>query len=662
MLCSPRSRGLRSWPVPAVVAVALAAPAGGLEAPPAVRVAPEGVAESRSAPDSASVPEVLRLIPAAVTEAALLAELAAQPVAPGTPYRNGFARSVAASRVEVPAGGPLAALAEVGAVREPSAGTVAWMGRFVVEEAYAFRVRLADVELPKAARIWIYAGDAVLGPYGHELLDPEGGIWLPPAPGGEAVVEIELPAEGGLTGAALGFTVGEVMELVRDPLDGSIEPQVWTDCDVDATCVSAVSLPVVEVLREAVARLSFVVGSSSFLCSGGLLNDTDDSGFRPFLLTANHCFDTQSSASSLVAYFDYRSSTCNGAAPSLGSVPSVAGATLRATSPASDFTLVELSANPSGTAWFLGWTTFDPTSGQAMYRVSHPAGTAQKFSASSFTGSAGLVCSGLPTTDFHYSAGTTGSTTGGSSGAPVTDADGHVLGQLLGVCRFPTWDDCDYGTYNYVDGAFATTYPHVQQWLDAVVCEDGFEPDDSAAAASAILSGVLQAHSLCPAGDEDWVTFTLVETSAVTLETSGATGDTRMWLFDATGTVQLDFDDDGNGLFSRIDRVCGVDPLAAGTYTVKVDEFGDDQAIAAYDLSYTRTACGGGACPTDLTLANHTITGTQLYQAADTITLGPDLTIDGTDVTVFAGQRVVIGDGTAIGGSFVARVGAGSCT
>lgn len=666
MLCTC-SREVRSSSIAVVliaVLVAFAVPASGQEAPPARRSAPEATAVARALPDATGIPEVLRLPPAALTAAATLAELAAQPAVPGTPLRNGFARSAAATRVAVAADGPLAALAEVGAVREPSPATAAWLGRFVVEGSYAFRLRLDDVELPKSARIWIHAGDAVLGPYGRELLDPEGGLWLPPAPGPEAVVEVEIPAADGLAGAALGFTVGEVMELVPTALDGSLEPRLWSDCDVDATCVDEGDVPVAEMLREATALLSFVDGAGSFLCSGGLLNDTDGAGFRPFLLTANHCFDSQASASSLVAYFDFRSATCDGAAPSLGSVPSVAGATLLATSPASDFTFVELSGNPAGFTWYLGWTTAAPTSGEAMFRVSHPEGEAQKYSTSAFTGDAGILCDDSPTSDFHYSAGTLGSTADGSSGAPVADADGHVLGQLLGVCQLPAADDCSYGTYNYVDGAFATTFPSIAEWLDPVVCTaDGFEPDDAAGQASAIASGVPQAHSLCPAGDEDWATFTLAETSAVTLETSGATGDTRMWLFDATGTAQIEFDDDGGGgLFSFIDRLCDVDALPAGTYTVKVDEFDDDDPIADYDLAYTATSCGGGGCPTDLTLSNQTITGTQLYQAADTITLGPALTVAGTDVTVFAGQRVVIGNGTAISGSFAVQVGAGSCS
>ena len=36
----------------------------------------------------------------------------------------------------------------------------------------------------------------------------------------------------------------------------------------------------------------------------------------------------------------------------------------------------------------------------------------------------------------------------------------------------------------------------------------------------------------------------------------------------------------GTGLFSFIDRVCGTDELPAGTYYVKIDEFGGDDVIS----------------------------------------------------------------------------------
>lgn len=312
-----------------------------------------------------------------------------------------------------------------------------------------------------------------------------------------------------------------------------------------------------------------------------------------------------------------------------------------------------------------GWTTAAPTSGTGMYRVSHPAGTAQKYSDSAFTGSSGIVCSGLPVSNFHYSEGVNGSTAGGSSGAPVTivqDGDARVVGQLLGVCHFSTWDDCDYDTYNYIDGAFAVTFPFIEEWIDVVpACDpDAFEPDDSSADASPIASGSPQTHNICPVGDEDWVTFTLGQETAVTIETSGPSGDTRMWLFDSA-LSELEFDDDGGaGLFSRIDRECGIDALPAGTYYVKIDEFGDDHEIPSYAITYTKGA-NCGVCPADLTLSNTTIDGVLSPRASGTITLGPSLLIDGTAIDVLAGDLVVITSGTEIGGSFVAGTHPDAC-
>jgi immune inhibitor A len=118
---------------------------------------------------------------------------------------------------------------------------------------------------------------------------------------------------------------------------------------------------------------------------------------------------------------------------------------------------------------------------------------------------------------------------------------------------------------------------------------DAFEPDDDSASANPITSGIPQTHNIYPVGDEDWVTFTVTKESEIVLETSGPSGDTRMWLYDASLT-QLEFDDDDGGvLFSKIDRVCDLDPLAAGTYYAKIDEFGDNDPIEEYDISYTWT-------------------------------------------------------------------------
>ncbi len=127
--------------------------------------------------------------------------------------------------------------------------------------------------------------------------------------------------------------------------------------------------------------------------------------------------------------------------------------------------------------------------------------------------------------------------------------------------------------------------------LSVMPCGDGWEPDNTAGQANGISSGVPQNHGLCPIGDEDWYVFRLVEQSEVLLGTSGRSGDTRMWLYDSRlNRIEFD-DDDGPGLFSEIDRLCSTDPLPAGTYYVQVDEFGDDNYIDSYTMSFDSLSC-----------------------------------------------------------------------
>lgn len=116
---------------------------------------------------------------------------------------------------------------------------------------------------------------------------------------------------------------------------------------------------------------------------------------------------------------------------------------------------------------------------------------------------------------------------------------------------------------------------------------DAFEPDDSAAAAQLIAAGSQQSHSIMPAADVDFVRFSLAGPADVAIETSGGSSDTRMWLYDAN-SAQLEYNDDISqaSLFSRIDRsLAEGNALPAGTYYVKVDEFGNNETIANYNLS-----------------------------------------------------------------------------
>ena len=136
---------------------------------------------------------------------------------------------------------------------------------------------------------------------------------------------------------------------------------------------------------------------------------------------------------------------------------------------------------------------------------------------------------------------------------------------------------------------------------------DVYEPDDEVTSASVLLSGMPQTgHTIFPAGDVDWSSFTLATRSTVVLETSGASGDTEMWLYEADGTTEIAYDSvSGNGNFSRIQQ-----DLDAGVYAVKVAAWQNKGTIIDYTLALTAIS-GDAYEPDDLvTSATTLVAGT----------------------------------------------------
>jgi hypothetical protein len=84
---------------------------------------------------------------------------------------------------------------------------------------------------------------------------------------------------------------------------------------------------------------------------------------------------------------------------------------------------------------------------------------------------------------------------------------------------------------------------------------DAQEPNNIPTIASRLISGTASVNTLCPASDEDWFIFT-VPAGTYSLSTSdlGVAAGTTLALYDATGTVQLQFNDDyqPKGLGSRL--------------------------------------------------------------------------------------------------------------
>ncbi len=410
------------------------------------------------------------------------------------PLRIGILRPVPLPRT-VTFGPALAAeaagLHAGGAFVRAGAGSTVWGGAVTVADAYRLRLHLADVHLPAGARLWVYGDDGeTVGPFGPELAS-QGGLWTPSVAGPTIRLEVEVDGAALQAGAGYRFTVDRIGQIFRLDARGAPiltpAPQaVDSSCLEDVSCVTPATFPVVQQAEKAIAHLEFVPDSGGLAaCTGGLLNVADGAppGTPLPFLTANHCISTQAEASSLDAFWDYKTTSCGGALPPVASLPRTSGSTLLATGTDSDFSLLQLDSLPAGRV-ALGWDASQVTqpSGMVLHRISHPVPDLdilpQQYTRYQVRSGGDRQLCGIgffPNQDtddptlFIHSFYLEGGTFGGSSGAPLMKGNGQVVGQLFGACA-PEGGDPNDGcaTENdELDGNFANTYGYIAQYLGA---------------------------------------------------------------------------------------------------------------------------------------------------------------------------------------------------
>jgi hypothetical protein len=357
-----------------------------------------------------------------------------------------------------------------GAVRGEENG-FSWAGVVSSPKAAGVRIHFTDFDLPEGSEMYVYTAEGMAhGPYTGRGPNGTGDFWSNVTSGSD--VTIQLHAAGGTPR----FTIAGVGHLSNDFLlaqnllprleakAGNVPCSFNASCVVDAACVSTNAA--VNTAANAVAHILFASGGFLYICSGGLVADSNTSTNVPYFVTANHCISRASEASSMQTFFFYKASTC-GSCPDPGAA-STNGATLVATGKTSDYTIMRLSQNaPSGAA-FLGWnsTAVANTNGAALFRLSHPKGAPQSYSTHVVDTGRG-TCRSWPRGSWIYSSDILGATEGGSSGSPVVNAAGQLVGQLSGGCGFNVNDVCDSASNATVDGAFAAYFPAVQSILGA---------------------------------------------------------------------------------------------------------------------------------------------------------------------------------------------------
>lgn len=378
-------------------------------------------------------------------------------------------------------------------------GTKVWRLVISGKDALALGLYFSEaVQIPAGGKLFAYNanGRQVLGAYTSATDDFQA---MEMVQGEDMYLEYSAPAWVRETPV---FTINEVVYFYRG-VEEHVNAFIGTEdahekagtCEVDVACSEGSSWA--NQIRS-VVHYTFNDGTGTYVCSASTINNTAND-CKPYILTAWHCGERVAgqSIATWVWYWKYQKATCspgqgNYMDPSKGT-KTMTGGTVRASSgngtlnnppgsaevAGSDFYLVELNAQPPSSyeVFYAGWdrTNTEWASGVGIH---HPAGSAKKISTYTEDLDSETYNGGAPNAHWkvYWSATANGHgvTEGGSSGSPIFNAAGRIVGQLSGgrsACSNsgqtgPDMPDLYGKFYSDWDQNGSTYSSQLKPWLD----------------------------------------------------------------------------------------------------------------------------------------------------------------------------------------------------
>ncbi len=418
---------------------------------------------------------------------------------PGKPMRIGINRPVPGAPITPATHGTWVVLPD---------GSRVWTIEIVLSDAIGVRVHFSEFDLPDGAQVSVAGDDEPQGPasYGRGPLG-RAEFWSPTVSGDRVLIELHLPSGVGREPVLAINSLNYVYREGPSVEAGGVAALL--PCEVDVSCANVPASA-----RDSVGRLSFIRNDGSYVCTGALLNDSDPNTYAGYLLTANHCIDTQAVANTLEVTWFYQTNSCNGTLPS--SFPKSHGGTLlrAASTNVSDFAFIRLADDPSDGQRFSGWSAASPIIPNTVFGIHHPGGSYKRFSGGFLPTLAFSPCT-FALSNYLYLHWTSGTTEGGSSGSPLFDSNWRIVGQCYGACGSIGCNNRDQ--WSAVYGRFDVTYPYISSYLTSVTPDDAYEPNDSVTQARALEPG---RHALRLVDFDDYFRVNISESSVLTVVAS----------------------------------------------------------------------------------------------------------------------------------------------
>lgn len=343
-----------------------------------------------------------------------------------------------------------------------------WQIRFKSKDAITMNFIFSNFYLPKGAAIYLYNNDRsdLLGAYTERQnnVDKMLGTWL--VDGDDVWIEYYEPKKVQGLGS---FTISNVTHGYRSISQYNREKGLGEsgNCNQDVDC------PIGEDLNELKNHnkkgVALILSNGVDWCSGSLINNTLQDR-TPYLLTANHCYSNPSTYSfrfNWISPDPVCATTQNSTNGPTNQV--ISGSELVARRAQSDFLLLELNEDIP-TSWDAVWNGWDRSdiAPAKTFGIHHPSGDIMKVCVDNDAPEA-IEPNGEEV--WHISDWDLGVTEGGSSGSPLFDPNGRIIGQL-----WRGWAACsgtndngeydEYGRFGISWDAGASPSARLKDWLD----------------------------------------------------------------------------------------------------------------------------------------------------------------------------------------------------
>lgn len=345
-------------------------------------------------------------------------------------------------------------------------GDKIWIMEISSERAKTINLTFSNTSIPEGNELYVYNPDKsfVLGKFTNKHIY-KGELGAELVPGNTVLVEYYVPSMNSdnignveISTVTHGYRSAEEYQTKALGSSGS--------CNMNVNCSDGEPYQ-----NQRNSAVMLVSGSNGF-CSGALINNTQFDG-TPYVLTANHCYG--SGVTNWIFRFNWQADDCNnpGNSPSF---LSLSGAVERARRTPSDFLLIEITGGldngtvpETHTPYFAGWDNGNAAP-SSTFGIHHPSGDIKKISFDDDPASS-IQAMGSSEANSSWAVVWDRNTTteGGSSGSPLFNSKGHIIGQLWGggaSCGNTSSQDFYGRVYNSWEPSGSTNAGQLKHWLD----------------------------------------------------------------------------------------------------------------------------------------------------------------------------------------------------